>query len=126
MQPLFRKLDCLQLRVPDVEAAIGFYCTKLGHELKWRTDTAAAFSMPDTDAELVVNMERRPAETDLLVDSVAEAIERIVEAGGRLVFGPFEIRIGQCAVVSDPWNNEMVILDSSKGKLKVDKDRKVI
>jgi hypothetical protein len=74
----------------------------------------------------VVNRERRPAETDLLVESVADAVGRIVEAGERLLHGPLEIRIGSCAVVADPWNNEMVILDMSKGKLEVDSSGNVL
>ena len=40
--------------------------------------------------------------------------------------GPFQIQIGLCAVVSDPWDNVLVILDASKGPLQVDKNKRVV
>lgn len=39
---------------------------------------------------------------------------------------PFDIQIGKCVVVKDPWENLFVILDSSKDKLKTDDNGKVI
>ena len=47
-------------------------------------------------------------------------------AGGMVLKGPFEIQIGLCAVVADPWDNVLVILDTSKGTLRVDKNKRVI
>jgi len=41
-------------------------------------------------------------------------------SGGTLVEAPSEIEIGQLAVVADPWNNHLVLLDSSKGRLQID------
>ena len=57
-EPLFRKIDCLQLPVPDIEAGLAFYRDRLGHELVWRTPTAAGLRMPETDAEIVIQTER--------------------------------------------------------------------
>ena len=54
-------------------------------------------------------------EVDIKVDSVVDAVERIKAAGGEVVYGPFDIRIGKCAVVRDPWGNRHVILDTTKG-----------
>lgn len=82
--------------------------------------------MPDSDAELVLHTNRRPLETDLLVESVPEAIEQFVRAGGSVVVEPFEIRIGLCAVLEDPWANRLVILDSSKGQLRTDAAKNVV
>jgi hypothetical protein len=39
---------------------------------------------------------------------------------------PFDLRIGRCAVVQDPWGNQLTILDMSKGALVTDADGKVI
>jgi lactoylglutathione lyase len=61
-----------------------------------------------------------------LVASVPAAISRFVEAGGKLVAGPFEIRIGLCAMIEDPWQNRLVIVDSSKGSLQTDTEGNVI
>jgi len=36
------------------------------------------------------------------------------ESGGTVVAGPFDIKIGRCAVLHDPWGNELVVLDGSK------------
>ena len=53
------------------------------------------------------------------------AVETFTAAGGRVLTGPFEIQIGRCAVVQDPWGNTLVVLDMSKGKLTVDGDGNV-
>jgi predicted enzyme related to lactoylglutathione lyase len=121
---LFRKVDCLALPVPDLDAALAFYA-QLGHELIWRTPTAAGLRLPDSDAELVLQTERPGPETDLLVEAVGAAVERFVAAGGRIVVEPFDIAIGRCAVVLDPWGNTLVLLDSSKGHLVTDAEGNV-
>jgi lactoylglutathione lyase len=120
MTALFRKLDCHSMPVADLDAALAFYCDELGHELIWRDERAAGLRLPESDAELVLHLERRPIETDLLVDSVPMAVQRFVGAGGKVVAGPFEIRIGLCAVLEDPWRNRLVVLDASRGSLRVD------
>ena len=124
--PLFRKVDCLSLPVADLEAALAFYRDELGHELIWRSGDAAGLRMPDGAAELVLHTDGRPPETDLMVESVPDAVESFVAAGGELVRGPFEIAIGLCAVVRDPWGNTLVLLDGSKGLLQTDSDGNVV
>lgn len=124
--PLLRKVDCISLPVDDLDAALRFYQESLGHELVWRDGRAAGLRLPDSTAELVLHTDRRGAETDLTVESVPEAVARFVRAGGSLVVEPFEIRIGLCAVVRDPWQNELVILDQSKGLLEVDEEGNVV
>ena len=126
MASLFRKVDCVSLKVDDLEAALDFYSRTLGHELLWKAKTAAGLQLPDTDAELVIHTDPVPTETDLLVNSVPEAVERFKQAGGRLTKGPFEIAIGLYALVTDPWGNQLSLLDMSKGALKVDRDKNVL
>ena len=120
--PLFLKVDCVMLPVPDLDQALAFYRDKLGHELIWRGQTAAGLRLPESNAELVLNAQNRPAETDLQVADVPGAVERFCQAGGEIVAGPFEIQIGLCAVVRDPWGNHLVLLDTSKGLLKTDEN----
>jgi len=67
--PLLRKVDCVRLYVPDLEAGLAFYRDRLGHELIWRTETAAGLHLPETDAELVLQTEEQRQEVDFLVDS---------------------------------------------------------
>jgi lactoylglutathione lyase len=124
--PLFRAIDCVSLRVDNLDAAIDFYSCTLGHELIWRTDDAAGLQLPASEAELVLHTDERPMETDIEVCSVPEAIDRFIKAGGKLLVGPFEIAIGLCAVIADPWGNHLVILDSSKGLFEVDEEKRVV
>lgn len=126
MKPLIRKVDCLRLYVPDLEAGLAFYHDRLGHELIWRSPTAAGLRMPDTDAELVIQTEEQRQEIDLLVDSADEAATFIEGAGGKVIVPPFDIQIGRCAVVEDPWGNPLVLLDICKGLFETDADGNII
>lgn len=119
---LFRKVDCVAVRVPNLGDGIAFY-RALGHQLLWRTDTSAGLALPESEAELVVQIERPSPETDLTVDSVEAAIIEFVDAGGRVVVEPFDIAIGRCAVIADPWDNHLVILDNSRGHFVTDDNR---
>jgi predicted enzyme related to lactoylglutathione lyase len=103
--------------VPDVDAGLAFYRDRLGHELIWRTATSAGLRMPESGAEIVLQTERPRLEANLTVASADEAAAAIVAAGGRVVVPPFDIPIGRCAVVADPWGNRLVVLDTSKGLL---------
>ena len=125
-EPLFRKVDCLSLPVPDLEAGLALYRDQLGQELIWRSDDAAGLRLPDGESELVIHTDGRPPETDLTVESVPVAVERFVEAGGRVIREPFDIAIGLSAVVRDPWGNTLVLLDTSRGLLQTDSDGNVI
>ncbi|MBF6600776.1 MAG: VOC family protein [Dehalococcoidia bacterium] len=120
MPPLLRAIDCLRLPVKDLDAALAFYRDALGHELKWRTPTSAGLRLPDDEAELVLHTEGQPPETDLLVDSADAAAGAVVDAGGSVVQPPFDIEIGRCAVVRDPFGNVLVLLDMSRGPLRTD------
>lgn len=123
---LFRKVDCIRLYVPDLEAGLSFYRDRLGHELIWRTETAVGLRLPESEAELVLQTEDQKQEVDLLVDSAEEAAKFVEQAGGRVIVPPFDIQIGRCVVLEDPWGNPLVLLDTSKGLLKTDADGNVI
>ena len=122
---LIRKVDCVRLYVPDLEAGLTFYRDRLGNELIWRTATAAGLRLPETDAELVIQTEEQRQEIDLLVDSADEAAKFIQQAGGTVIVPPFDIQIGRCVVVEDPWSNPLVLLDMSKGSLTTDAEGNV-
>ena len=126
MSGLFRKIDCHSLPVANLDSAIEFYQDKLGHELIWRSGEAAGLRFPESDSELVLHTDTRPVETDLFVDSVTDAVQQFKAAGGAVVSGPFDIAIGKCAVLKDPWGNHIVILDASKGLLQVDRHKNLI
>jgi lactoylglutathione lyase len=125
-EPLFRKIDSLQIPVPDLEAGLEFYRDRLGHSLIWRTATAAGLRLPESDAEIVLQTERPESEVDLLVHSADAATAVIVAAGGRVVAAPFDIQIGRCTMVEDPWGNPLVLLDNRYGALKTDEQGNVL
>ncbi len=124
--PLFRKIDCIRLHVADLNAAFAFYRDQLGHRLIWRTESAIGLGMSDTDTEIVLYTDDGGVEIDFLVDSADEAALRFVQAGGKVVVPPFDIQIGRCVVVQDPWGNKLVLLDMSKGLLLTDLDGNII
>lgn len=126
MAALIRKVDCIRLYVPDLEAGLAFYRDRLGHALIWRTESAAGLRLPESEAELVIQTEDQRQEVDLLVDSADEAAKFVEQAGGRVIVPPFDIQIGRCVVLEDPWGNPLVLLDTSKGLLKTDADGNVI
>lgn len=124
--PLLRKVDCIRLYVPDLEAGLVFYRDKLGHQLIWRTATAAGLRLPETDAELVIQTEEQRQEVDFLVDSADATAEFVQQAGGKVIVPPFDIQVGRCVVVEDPWGNPLVLLDISKGLLDTDSEGNVV
>ena len=69
---------------------------------------------------------RKTQDVDLTVDAVDAATSRFAEAGGQVVVAPFDIPIGRCSVVRDPWGNQLVLLDESKGLLATDSERNII
>lgn len=125
-KPLIRKVDCIRLSVPDLDAGLAFYRDRLGHAVIWRTAEAVGLRLPESDAEIVLHTGRQGPEIDLLVDSADEAAARFAEAGGHVVVPPFEIQIGRAAVVQDPWGNYLVLLDASKGLLATDAEGNVV
>jgi lactoylglutathione lyase len=124
-EPLLRKVDCLQLRVPSIEAGLEFYAATLGHELIWRTGSQAGLRFPDSDTELVIQTERTEPEVDLLVESVDDAVRRIESAGGSVMTQPMEIPVGRLAVVADPFGNRLGLIELSKGRFVTDVDKNV-
>jgi lactoylglutathione lyase len=124
--PLFQKIDCIRLHVADLDEALVFYRDRLGHELVWRSDHVVGLRLPDTDAEIVLHTDGHGQDIDFKVESADAAAARFVAAGGTILIPPFEIQIGRCVVVADPWGNPLVLLDTSKGLLITDEAGNII
>ena len=125
-KPLMQMVDCLRLFVTDLEAGLAFYRDQLGHELIWRSDEAIGLRMPDTDTEIVLHTKPQELEIDLKVESVDAAATRFADAGGKVIVPPFDIQIGRCVVVEDPWGNRLVLLDTTKGLLVTDAEGNIV
>lgn len=121
--PVLKYIDAITVPVPSLDAGLAFYQSELGHELLWRNDELgqAGLRLPGGDTELVLATRQR-YEPNWLVDSADEASVRIVEAGGRMVSEPFDIPVGRIAVVADPFGNELVLVDLSKGRYRTGAD----
>ena len=117
---LIQKVDCIRLYVADLEQGLVFYQDKLGLELIWRTEQAGGLRLSDDETEVVLHTEPQPPEIDLKVESADQAARQLEQAGGTVVVPPFDIQIGRCVVVQDPWGNELVLLDATKGLLVTD------
>ena len=122
---LLRKVDCVQLPVPDLDGGLAFYRDRLGHKLLWRTETAAGLRLGDSDSELVLQIQRPQPEVDFLVGSVDQAAAQLTRAGGRVVVEPFDIPVGRVAVVADPFGNPLTIVDLTRGRYRTDADGNV-
>ena len=103
--------------MPSLDEGLSFYATQLGLAEKWRNDEVgqAGLSLPDGATELVLTTKQR-YEPNWLVDSVDTAVEKLSRSGATLLRGPDDIPVGKVAVVEDPFGNELVLVDLSKGE----------
>ncbi len=125
---MFQKVDCIRINVPNIDLALKFYGDQLGLHTVWRRGSSeVGLRMKNSDAELVLVTEKLDGtEVDILVKSADEASKQFEKLGGKIVVPPFDIAIGRCSVIQDPWGNRFVILDMSKGPMKTDKSGNVI
>jgi hypothetical protein len=82
-------VDAVTVPVPDLDQGLQFYRDQLGHELVWRNDAEGrvGLRLPESQAELVLSTNLEYA-VNWLVASVLEAVEMIIEAGGKLILEP--------------------------------------
>lgn len=118
-EPLFDSVDCIHLHVTDIDKGLEFYKNALGLSLLWRTPTACGLGMKNGTTEIVISTEDLLM-VDMKVGRVEDALPRFIEAGGEIAEGPFDIDVGKCAVVVDPWGNKYCLLDTSKGTYDTD------
>jgi len=112
-----RKIDCVMVRVPDLARATEFYTRVFGLRALWRDERSAGLGMAETDAEVVLHTMDLPADRSVhyLVDDVRDAVATGERAGCTVREPPFDIAIGLCAVLEDPFGNAVCLLDMSKG-----------
>ncbi|MFC7529237.1 VOC family protein [Actinoplanes sp. GCM10030250] len=114
---MLRKIDCVMVRVPDLPSAVEFYTQVFGLRPLWRDASAVGMGMPETDAEVVLHTMDLPRDRSVhyLVDDVLDAVATGQSAGCLVREHPFETAIGLCAVLEDPFENTLCLLDMSKG-----------
>ena len=121
MRPLLERVDAVTVPVPDLDAGLAFYRDRLGHELIWRNDAIGQAGLRSgcSRTEIVLST-RESYEPDWKVASADDAAEHFRASGGAVIVEPFDIPIGRLTVVSDPFGNRLVLLDSSKGTYDAD------
>ncbi len=115
---MFRKIDCVMIHVDDLEAATSYYTNIFGLRPNWRDETSVGLRLPETDAEIVLHCEPDIPEkvaVHYLVDDVVTAVQFFKQQGCHVLVEPFDIVIGKCAAIKDPFGIELYILDMTKG-----------
>jgi predicted enzyme related to lactoylglutathione lyase len=116
---MFKKIDCVMVRVDDVVSAEKFYSEVFGLKPRWREAGAVGIGMPETDAEIVLHSDAgipNKVEVHYLVDDVVAAVKGYAEKGCRVLVPPFDVLIGKCAVIQDPFGTTICILDLTSGR----------
>ena len=115
---MLRKIDCVMVKVPELEKAAAYYERVFGLKRLWQDAHSVGMGMPETDAEIVLHDNAdmpKDINVHYLVDDVLKAIDHFAAQGCIIRQPPFEIVIGKCAVLEDPFGNTLAILDMSKG-----------
>ena len=81
--------------------------------------------LPGSNAELVLTTQQG-YEVNWLVDSVPQAVAAIVSGGGRVIVEEHPIPVGRLAVVADPFDNRLILLDLSAGIYVTDQEGRVV
>ena len=115
---MLKKIDCVMIRVPDVEVAAAYYAEVFGLRPSWSGDDSIGMNFAETDAEIVLHND--PAipssvEVHYLVEDVVAGVKGYAAKGCRVLVEPFDITIGKCAVIEDPFGTRLCILDMTKG-----------
>jgi predicted enzyme related to lactoylglutathione lyase len=116
-EPRLRKIDCVMVRVDDLNAGSRFYGERFGLCELWRDESSVGMGLPETDAEIVLHTMDLPPEyaVHYLVDDARAAAAAWRTAGLEVRTEPFEIAVGWCATLADPFGNAVCVLDLSKG-----------
>ena len=115
---MLRKIDCVMIRVDDIEAAATYYAEVFGLRPQWSGDDSIGLVFPESDAEIVLhNDPNMPSSVEVhyLADDVVASVAEYTAKGCRVLVEPFDITIGKCAVIQDPFGTRLCILDMTKG-----------
>ena len=115
---MLRKIDCVMVCVEDIASAVAYYERVFGLRERWRDAVSVGLGFPETDAEMVIHSNvdlPHRVEVHYLVDDVKSFVNHVEQNGSRIVVRPFEIVIGKCAVIEDPFGITMCVLDMTKG-----------
>ena len=116
---MLRKIDCVMIRVDDLNAARDFYSDVFGLKPVWQDEQTgqAGLLFPESDAEIVLHTDPDipgQVEVHYLVTDVVAAVQKYADQGCTILAEPFDVRMGKCAVIRDPFGTRLCLLDASK------------
>jgi lactoylglutathione lyase len=115
---MLRTIDCVMIRVEDVKAAASYYADVFGLHPKWSDEGSIGLVFQESDAEIVLHCDPNiPSSVEVyyLVDNVIAAVADYAAHECQVLVTPFDITIGKCAVIKDPFGTRLCILDITKG-----------
>jgi predicted enzyme related to lactoylglutathione lyase len=115
---MLKKIDCVMIKVDDLPAAQEYYTEVFGLNPLWGDDSSIGLGFRDTDTEIVLHTNQdipSQAEVFYLVDNVNAAVTELQNKDCVIIVEPFDISMGKCAVIRDPFGIRLCILDMTKG-----------
>jgi lactoylglutathione lyase len=115
---MLRKIDCIMIRVPDVDVAAAYYTKVFGLLPQWSGDNMVGLEFPESDVEIVLHSDAAipsPVEVYYLVDDVVAALTLFGAEACHVEVAPFDITVGKCAAIKDPFGTRLCLLDLTKG-----------
>ncbi|MCO8270306.1 VOC family protein [Actinoplanes sp. TRM 88003] len=87
---MLRKLDCVMVRVDDLATGEAFYTRVFDLRPLWRDESAIGLTMPETDAEIVLQTMDLPP--DLTVHYLVDDVVAYAREGRTVRTPPFDVR----------------------------------
>lgn len=111
------RIDRVMLRVPNVGAAVKYYCDVMGMKLVKEQKGAAALRFAQGEGEMLLHddPDLPTGEIYYLVDDVREMFEKRAELKLNFLQQPKAAARGYRATIRDPFGNLMIIVDRSSG-----------
>ncbi len=113
---VFKSVDRILLRVPNVASATKFYVDVLGLTLDRQQPSAAAMKFESGDTELILHDDARRADMEVVfnVDDVRAMYEIRSDLKVDFVSTPIEAGQGYKATIRDPFGNLLTIIDHTR------------
>jgi len=116
---MLKKIDCVMIHVDDLTEVLDFYSAVFGLKPIWQNqdEGQAGLLFPASDSEIVLCTDPERCglvEVYYRVEDLDEALQRYVAQGCTVLTQPFDLRLGRCAVIQDPFGIRLRLLDVSR------------
>ncbi len=110
------KIDNIMFRVKNLKKSSGFYENVLGMKKVWTDGNMIGFIFPKSDSEIVIHTDKSIPNPDFsfLVKDVEKFCKDYEKKGYKIFRKPFDVRCGKFAVLIDPDENKIPIVDLTK------------